>query len=227
VERDFEVLQGENVFSADGVGRILNGSSIDFGIQNNGLVNKWVGRAGTVRFQPRQEWNSTMRRITGFVILSVFLLMFGWVTLRSPKPPPRCLITVNVIGLTNDASGARQATLLLSNAGSHGAYLAPAFGLEKRSVGWRTNLIPARAKVLDKDLMGVLPFHPRSKRLAAGESYEVTIPLPFDDLGWRASFWYMEDRPQLTILQDELYTIARFRKKQDLQAVAFTDWTDR
>jgi hypothetical protein len=168
-----------------------------------------------------------MRRIIGFVILSVFLLIFAWVTLRSPKSPPRCLITATVIGLTNDASGTRQATLLISNAGSHGAYLVPAFGLEKRSGGWRTNLIPARAKVLDKDLMGVLSFHPRSKRLAAGESYEVKLPLPFDDLGWRANFWYMEDRPQVTVLQDELYAIARLRKKQDLQAVAFTDWTDR
>jgi hypothetical protein len=116
---------------------------------------------------------------------------------------------------------------VVSNAGRHGAYLVPAFGLEKRSGGWRTNLIPARATVLDKHLMGVLPFHPRSKRLAAGESYEVKLPLPFDDLGWRATFWYMEDRPHLTMLQDDLYTLARFRKKQDLQAVAFTRWTDQ
>jgi hypothetical protein len=168
-----------------------------------------------------------MRRITGCVILSVFLLMFGWVTLRSPKPSPRCLVTATLIGISNDASGIRQASLLLSNAGSHGAYLVPAFGMEKRSGGWRTNLIPTSAKILDKDLMGVLPFHPRSKRLAAGESYEVKLPLPFDDLGWRANFWYMEDRPQLTILQDELYAIAGLRKKQELQALAFTDWTDR
>jgi hypothetical protein len=161
------------------------------------------------------------------VILSVFLLMFGWVTLRSPKPLPRCLLTAAVIGISNDPSGTRQATLLLSNAGSHGAYLVPAFGLEKRSGGWRTNLIPARAKVLEKDLMGVLPFHPLSKRLAAGESYEVKLPVPFDDLGWRANFWYMEDRPKLTILQDELYAIARLMKKQDLQAVTFTGWTDQ
>jgi hypothetical protein len=79
----------------------------------------------------------------------------------------------------------------------------------------------------DKELMGVLPFHPGSKRLAAGESHEVTLPLPFDDLGWRASFWYNEDRSQMIILQDELCAIARLRKKQDLTAVAFTDWTDR
>jgi hypothetical protein len=172
-----------------------------------------------------------MRRIVGFVILSVFLLIFGWVILRPPKAPARCLITATVVGVTNDVSGTRQASLLVSNAGSHGAYLVPAFGLEKRSSGWRTNLIPARAKVLDKDLMGVLPFHPQWQRLAAGESYEVKVPLPFDDLGWRAYFWYMEDRPQvtiLTILQDGLHAITRKeRKKPDLQAVASTDWTDR
>jgi hypothetical protein len=170
-----------------------------------------------------------MRRIAGFVIPGMFLLMCGWVILRSPKPPPRCLITATLIGLTNDALGTRQATLLLSNAGRHGAYLGPAFGLEKHSGGWRTNLIPVGAKVLDKDLMGILPFHPTSKRLAAGESCEVKLPLPFDDLGWRAYFWYIEDLPTLTILQHELYTAVRLRKKQDLQtnAVSVTDWTDR
>jgi hypothetical protein len=168
-----------------------------------------------------------MRRITGFAILSVLLLLFVWVMLISPKPLPRLLITATIIGSTNDASGTRQATLVVSNAGRHGAYLLPVFALEKRSGGWRTNLIPARAQVLDKHLMGVLPFHPRLKRVAAGDSYEVKLPLPFDDLGWRANFWYQEDRPRLTILRDELYAIARPRKKPDLQAVVFTHWTDR
>jgi hypothetical protein len=168
-----------------------------------------------------------MRRITGFVILSVFLLAAGWVILRSSKPQLRCLITATVIGLTNDASGTRQATLLVSNAGRHGAYLVPVFGLENRSGEWRTNLIPATAKALDKNLMGVLPFHPRSQRLGAGESYEVKLPLPFDDIGWRACFWYIEDRPQLTILQDELSKTVGLGKKQNLQTVTFTDWTDR
>lgn len=168
-----------------------------------------------------------MKRMTGFAIFGVLLLVLGWVILRSPKPQARCLVTATVVALTNDASGTRQASLVVSNAGRHGAYLVPSFGLEKRSVGWRTNLIPARAKVLDRHLMGILPFHPASKRLAAGDSYEVKLPLPFDDVGWRANFWYVEDRPQLTILQDNLYTLARVGKSQDLQAVASTEWTDR
>jgi hypothetical protein len=168
-----------------------------------------------------------MRRITGFVILSMFLIIFGWVILRSPKPRPRCLLTATIIRLTDDASGTRQATLVVSNAGRHVVYLVPSFGLQKRSSGWRTNAIPAGALFSDKDVTGILPFHPRSKRLAAGKSYEVKLPLPFDDLGWRAYFSYMEDRPQLTVLQDKLYTLASLRKKPDLFAVVFTDWTDR
>jgi len=69
-----------------------------------------------------------------------------------------------------------------------------------------TSLVLARAMMLGTNLMGVLPFHPRSKLLAAQESFEVTLSLPFDDPGWRASFWYMEIHPPLN---DALRALSR------------------
>lgn len=168
-----------------------------------------------------------MRRILGFAILTVFLLAAGWAILRSSKPRPGCFVAVHVVGITNDGWGTRQATLLVSNAGGQAVFLTPAFGLENRSGQWRTNLIPAKAMVLNTNLMGVLPFHPRSKKLGTAESYEVKLPLPFDDSGWRACFWYIEDRSGLTGLLDDLSTALRMKKPQTGQPIAFTDWTDR
>jgi hypothetical protein len=106
-------------------------------------------------------------------------------------------------------------------------YLIPVFGLENRSGQWRTNLIPAKAIALNSNLMGVLPFHPRSKQLGTGESYAVKLPLPFDDPGWRACFWYIEDRSGLTGLLDDLCRTLRMKKTPIGQPIAFTDWTDR
>ena len=157
----------------------------------------------------------------------MFLLAAGWAIVRSPKPRPMCLVTVHVVGTTNDASGTRQATLLVSNAGAHAVYLVPVFGLENRSGHWRTNLMPAKAIALNTNLMGVLPFHPRSKQLETGKSYAVKLPLPFDDSGWRACFWYIEDRPQLAALLDGLSISVGLKKKQNGQTTVFTDWADR
>lgn len=165
-----------------------------------------------------------MRRTFGFAVVFVLLLAAIWVMLPAAKPGPRCLATASVLGTTNDPSGTRQATLVLSNAGNHALYLTPIFGLENRSGKWRTNLIPAKAAVLNTNLMGVLPFHPQAKRLGSGESYVAKLPLPFDDSGWRASFWYIEDRPALT-LWDSVFM--RGKKHQGGQQIAFTDWTDR
>lgn len=168
-----------------------------------------------------------MRRILSFAVLAVFLLVVAWAILRAPKPQPAHLVRIQVVGMTNDTSGTRQATLLVSNAGTHAVYLIPTFGLENRSGQWRTNLIPAKAIALNSNLMGVLPFHPRSKQLGTGESYGVTLPLPFDDFGWRACFWYVEDRPGPTRLLDALSTTLQMKQKQSGQPIAFTDWTDR
>ena len=168
-----------------------------------------------------------MKRMLGFAVLAVFLLAAGWAIVRSPQPRPRCLVTVHVVGIASDASGTRQASLLVSNAGSHAVHLVPTFGLENRSGQWRTNLIPVKALALNTNLMGVLPFHPRSKQLGTGESYEVKLPLPFDDLGWRACFWYLEVRSPLTGLFDDLSTTVGLKKQQSGQRIAFTDWTDR
>jgi hypothetical protein len=168
-----------------------------------------------------------MRRALAFTVLIVLFLGAGWILLRSPKPGPRCLATLQLLGITNDPSGTRQATLMLSNAGSHAVYLTPVFGLEKHSGQWRTNLIPPKAIVLNTNLMGVLPFHPRSRRLGIGEFYAVKVPLPFDDSGWRASFWYLEDRPALKVLSDNLSKAVWRRTEQAGQQIAFTDWIDR
>jgi hypothetical protein len=168
-----------------------------------------------------------MRRILAVAVLMALLLAAGWVSLRAPKARPRCLATLQVLGITNDPAGTRQATLLLSNAGTHAIYLMPLFGLENRSGRWRTNLIPPKAIALSTNLMGVLPFHPRTKRLKIGDFYTVNLPLPFDDSGWRASFWYIEDRPALTILWDNLTRAVSRQSKQDRQQIAFTEWIER
>ena len=168
-----------------------------------------------------------MKRMLGFGVLAVFLLVAGWAILRSPKPRPRSPVTVQVAGITNDPSGIRHATLLLSNAGNHAVYLVPTFGLENRSGQWRTNLIPAKAIALHTNLMGVLSFHPRSKQLGAGQSWAVMLPLPFDDSGWRAQFWYVEDDSPLTSLANKLSSVVGLKQRQSGPQIAFTDWTER
>ena len=140
-----------------------------------------------------------MKRIVGLVLLSALLLAVGWSIIHPSAPSPSCLVTVNVVGITNDASGTRQATFRVSNTGRHKIVLSPSFLLENHSGHWQTNLFPARAVMLGTNLVGVLPFHPLAKLLAAGESFEVTLSLPFDDPWWRASFWYMEIRPPLNV----------------------------
>ena len=166
-----------------------------------------------------------MKRRIGFTVFAVFLIVGAWAALGSSKPKPRCLVTADLVRVVNDASGVRQATLLVSNAGWNAIYLHPIFGLENRSGQWRTNLIPARAMAQNRNLMGVLPFHPRSKLLRTGESYEVELPLPFDDSSWQACFWYLEKTSQLLAFLDKLSIIFGQSHQQDGQQIAVTEWT--
>jgi hypothetical protein len=168
-----------------------------------------------------------MRQIIGFAVLSAFLLAAGWALLHPSAPRPSCLVNVNVVGITNDAAGMRQATFRVANAGRHQVVVAPSFVLENQSGQWRTNLIPARALTLGTNLMGVLPFHPRSKVLAARESFEVTLPLPFDDPGWRASFSYLEIRPPLNEVLYALFKKIAVTRSQDGFIAASTEWRSR
>jgi hypothetical protein len=165
-----------------------------------------------------------VKRIVGLALLSALLLAAGWRLIHPSAPRPSCLVTVNVVGITNDASGTRQATFRVSIAGRHKVVLSPSFLLENHSGHWQTNLVPTRAIMLGTNLVGVLPFHPRLKLLAARESFEVTLSLPFDEPGWRASFWYMEIRPPLN---DALRALSRRigrTTSEDGFLLAPTDW---
>jgi len=169
----------------------------------------------------------TKRQIGLAVLGVVTLAACAVLLLRSSAPRPRCLVTVSLVVVTNDASGTRQATLRLVNAGRHAVVLVPTFGLENRSGQWRTNLVPPRALTSGTNLVGILPFHPRSKILKARETCEVTIPLPFDDSGWRASFWYLEIRPPLVEAVDELSAKFGRVKQHQGQIMVSTDWIER
>ena len=130
-----------------------------------------------------------------FAVLIAFVLVALCVLLHSSSPS--CWVTASIPAITNDAAGARQATFRISNAGRHQVALVPTFLLENHSGQWQTNRIPGGAVTLRTNLVGNLPFHPRSKILAPQEVFEVAIPLPFDDQAWRAAFTYLEIRPPL------------------------------
>ena len=169
--------------------------------------------------------------LTALCASCLLVLMAGWMLyLRSlPPPRPHFQVMVNTMALTNDLSGARHATVRVANSGRYAVMLLPIYGLENRSGQWRTNLLPAHALALplEKNLMGVLPFHPRPKRLEPGESCTVTLGLPFDDLGWRASFWYLKTRRPLHDDVHELFARIVRTKSEDQQAIVSTSWTDQ
>jgi hypothetical protein len=81
-------------------------------------------------------------RIVVSMILTALAVAMGWLLLRPPNPRRSSGVTVNVIGITNDAAGARQATFRVSNTGRHRVTIAPSFVLENHSGQWHTNLLP-------------------------------------------------------------------------------------
>ena len=179
----------------------------------------------------------------------VGLALFLW------SLPPSCRVMVNTVAVTNDMAGTRYATFRVANAGRHTVTVAPSFLLHNTTGQWRTNLIPPESVTLGTNLMaasnptnrnastlwraipigtnlwGALPFHPRSKLLAVHESFEVTLPLPFDDRRWRASFWYIEIRPPLNYALHDLFTklfkSIGFTSSQNQTPLASTDWQTR
>jgi hypothetical protein len=158
------------------------------------------------------------------MILAALAVAMVWLLLRPPNPRPSFGVTVNVLGITNDASGARQASFRVSNTGGHRVTIAPSFVLENHSGQWHTNLLPVGAITSRTNLMGILPFHPRGKVMAPQEAFEVTLPLPFDDQTWRASFCYLEIRPPL---EAELYALFRrigIKSAQDGFIWASVNW---
>ena len=170
-----------------------------------------------------------MRRKIAYATVFLLALVAGWMLFLRSLPPqrPQYRVMVNTMAVTHDASGARHATFRVSNSVRYAVMLVPTYVLENRSGQWRTNLVPNGALTLGTNLMGVLPFHPRAKRLEAGESCTVTLGLPFDDSGWRASFWYMTIyRP----FADEMRGIAtrlRLTKREEIQRLVSTSWADQ
>jgi len=179
------------------------------------------------------EMKITTKRKIGFAILTLAAIVAVWVALLAASARrPDCLVTVSIIVITNDASGTRQATFRLANAGGHAVTIITSFRLENRSGKWRTNLVPARTMTISTNLIGDLPFRSQSKRLGPTESFEVTLSLPFDDQGWRASFGYLESRSEL---QDALHDLSKLttkigltkkRNRQEGLVTAYTGWTD-
>lgn len=149
----------------------------------------------------------SLKRTASFVALTALVLAAGLMLLHRASPSPSGLVTVSILAITNDASRGRQATFRISNLGRHRVSLAPTFVLENHSGQWQTNHVPAGAVTLRTNLMGILPFHPRSKVLATSDSFEVTLPLPFDDEDWRVAFAYLEIEPAL---QDALRGVSRW-----------------
>ena len=187
------------------------------GRRTSGVAQRWA-----------QKLESLMRRKIALRILILIVATAGAVLLLRPSATqPSCLVMVSFTAITKDASGTRQATFRVENAGRHAVSVVPIYCLENRSGRWRTNLVPAKATYSRTSLMGMLPFHPLSKRLSSGDSCKVTLSLPFDDLGWRASFWYVEVRSPM---EEKLHWLSRrfgWKNKDHGQLIASTDWVDR
>lgn len=145
---------------------------------------------------------------------------------RSPTPHQ---VVAKVLSVTNEASGLRQATIRVVNDGRRPVTLLPIYALQNRLGLWRTNQVPTNAIFQGTNLMGKLPFHPRATGLQPGGSHEVTLPLPFDGSGWRASFWYVNIETRRTFEDIMRYWSMRIKsvlglKDEGLQTIAYTDW---
>ena len=148
------------------------------------------------------------------------------VLLSLSRGRPEYVLTVKTIAVANAPSGVRQAAFQVVNSGRYTVVLLPTYVLENRSGRWRTNDLPKRAVTLETNLMGVLPFDPSAKPLKPGESCTLAVPLPFDDLGWRASFWYL--RVSRPLIDDAQQLLARIglRKRDEGQQIVSTPWSD-
>ena len=172
------------------------------------------------------------RAILFAAVICVLILGIVWTLFRIAEPPG---VVAKVSSVTNDASGMRHATIRVVNEGRRPVFLRPIYALQNRPGLWRTNQVPTNAVFQGTNLMGVLSFHPRSTGLKPGGSDEVTLPLPFDGSGWRASFWYdnIEPRikPQRTLEEIMRSWSIRIRsvlgsRDEGHQTMAYTDWNE-
>lgn len=172
----------------------------------------------------KQRFALTALWAFGLLVLVAGAMLY----LRSSLPPrPHFQVMVNTMVITNDHSGARNATFQVANSGRYAVLLLPIYGLENRSGRWRTNLLPAHALPLGAKMMGVVPFPPEAKRLEPGQSCTVTLGLPFDDLGWRASFWCLKTRRPIYDDIHQLFARIVRTKSQDNEVRVSTSWTDQ
>ncbi len=168
------------------------------------------------------------RKITCAAAGLLVLAVGGFLCFRALlRLGPGFQVTVNAVSVTNDPAGARHATFRVANSGRFDVCLVPTYSLENRTGQWRTNFMPKAAVTTGVYMMGTLPFHPGVKRLQPGESCTITLGLPFDDLGWRASFWYKKTyRPLLDEVNELSARIGLTKPEQILQVIS-TSWSDR
>ncbi len=167
-----------------------------------------------------------MRRVLVVLVVGGLALAVAWWAWRSLAPVPGPGMVATVLGMTNVASGMRLATLRIVNEGRFKIMLLPTYALQTREDLWRTNQVPTNAQFGGTNLMDVLPFHPQVKQLRPGEFCELTVALPFDGRGWRASFWGVETEPPLR-------AAVRFWSKriglpvsERGQILTYTDWKE-
>lgn len=165
--------------------------------------------------------------LTTFGAICTLALFALWVLLTHPSSARRlrCQVRVSTVAITNDTAGTRYATFGLSNVGQHAVFVLPPYALQNHSGQWRPDLMPKAAKTLNTNLMGVLPYG--AKRLNPAESCRVTLVLPFDDHKWRASFFYYEIWPPVAGDVHQLFIRLGWRKREEGQLVASTDWTEQ
>jgi hypothetical protein len=168
-----------------------------------------------------------MRRVIIIVGLCVLALAVTWSVWCRRVSIPRTPVTAAVLSVTNDASGMRHATFQLANEGGSPVVLLAIVGLQNRLGFWRTNQVPSNAAFQSTNMGGILPFHPRVRSLQPGESYEVTLALPFDGDRWRASFWYIESQRPLEGALKSWSKLIGLPGKEAGQTIAYTDWSDQ
>jgi len=95
---------------------------------------------------------------------------------------------MTTVVVTNAPSAARYATFLIANVAHSKARVFPSYYFEIRSAKWRSELLPPHAFTAGTNMVGCLPSGERI--LAPGESFTVTVALPFDDQEWRAMIRY-------------------------------------
>jgi hypothetical protein len=125
------------------------------------------------------------------IILVVVSVAFSWLW-----SGPRCELTATTTAITNDASGIRYATFQVTNIGPSRTLVFSDYFFEIRDGKWRSEIIPPRAIFGGTNMLGHLP--PGKHWLDSGETFSVTLALPFDDRDWRFRLIYKPLYPKWT-----------------------------